>query len=170
MAEEWLREAAHWTARASALAFTIALAGPVFFRRAARRRIAFLAAFAALHAVHFAVVGFFAVTHPDAGIFPGGRSATQVGGWPTVAAIVALFAILVTTAIYARGEGAGHRAQLAGRGAVWFLTFMFVATYLPLTARSWWYSVPAVLISAAAALETFEHKLRCSHAAATGRG
>jgi hypothetical protein len=162
VAEEWLREAAHWTARASALAFTIALAAPVFFRQAARLRIPFFAAFAALHAVHFAVVAFFAVTHPDAGIFPGARSAAQVGGWPVVAGIVALFYVLVTIAIYARRARAGPRAQLAGRGAIWFLTFMFVATYLPLTARSWWYLLPAVLITAAAALETFEHELRCS--------
>jgi hypothetical protein len=171
MAETWFREASHYTARASAFAFAFALAAPLLSEWARRRRVALFAAFAALHALHFAVVAFFAASHPQAAIFPGERSATQVGGWPAIAGIVALFAVLVMTAIHARGARAGQRAKLAGRGAVALLTFMFVATYLPLTSRSPWYFLPALLITAAAALDVFGgkrcfHTARCSSAAA----
>jgi hypothetical protein len=159
MDETWLREAAHWTARMSAAAFVVALAAPAFSRAAARHRALLFALFAALHTVHFALVAFFATAHPDASIFPGGRSAEDVGGWPAIAGIALLFHTLVALAAY--GPFARRAALRAGgRFAVAFLAFMFVATYLPLTVRSPWYALGAALVAIAACVDLFGDRLR----------
>ena len=53
------------------------------------------------------------------GLFPGGRSMNDVGGWPTVAGIYTFFAGLAFTGWATRAPAAmsNHRMRLAGRTA-----------------------------------------------------
>jgi AcrR family transcriptional regulator len=134
------------TARLSALLFAGALAVPVLTGRPAR---ALYPAFLIAHTVHFGFVAALAVVGGGAGLFPGGRSLEDVGGWPTLAAIATLFYAAALGGL-ARGPSGWRRG---GHAAAAFIGFMFVATYLPLVERSAWYALPAAIVTLAVGLD-----------------
>ena len=68
--------------------------------------VALYLGFMAAHAAHFTLVARYAMVTGGQGLFPGGRSMNDVGGWPTVASIYTFFAGLAFT-----GWATGHRRQ-----------------------------------------------------------
>lgn len=155
-----------WSARLSAGLFTAALLAPLAL---GRRTVAPFPAFVGAHTVHFGLVIAVAAETGGAGMFPGGRSLAEVGGWPTLLAIVALFYLLALASFLERRPGGAPSLAVRrlGRFSTGFLAFMFVATYLPLAARSPWYGLFAAVIFAAAALDLAAPRLRsvrCLHA------
>lgn len=142
------------TARVSAVLFALSLLVPALSRerggRSGRLQLAFIVA----QTLHFAFVTWLASVSGGAGMFPGGRSVAEVGGWPVVLAIFVLFYAVALIAFFARRAGAARaRLRAAGRLATAFIGFMFVATYLPLVARSGWYALLALLVTAAVAAD-----------------
>ena len=110
------------TARTSALLFAAAQATSAFppTQRASR---GFYAAFLAAHAAHFVAVTRYAVRTGGHNLFPGGRSLSDVGGWPTVAGIYVAFAGLAVTGWLAQAPtatraGGGTWGQRSDRGHV----------------------------------------------------
>jgi hypothetical protein len=154
--------AVHWAARASALLFALALVAPAVLRSSARPSQNLFAAFIVAHTVHFFFVTWLAAATGGAGMFPGGRSVTDVGGWPAVAGIFALFYALAILGLAARRERAHRHGWLraTGRFATAFIGFMFVATYVPLLARSPWYALPAAIVTVAVVVDAIAGKLR----------
>ncbi|HZA05570.1 MAG TPA: hypothetical protein VE617_13480 [Propionibacteriaceae bacterium] len=118
------------TARTSALLFAAAQATSAFppTQRASR---GFYAAFLAAHAAHFVAVTRYAVRTGGHNLFPGGRSLSDVGGWPTVAGIYVAFAGLAVTGWLAQAPTV-HQSWLlaAGRGANGVIAAMFAGVYL----------------------------------------
>ena len=109
-----LRRTVRLTARASGLLFAGALATRA--ARPGRDKTAqqLYIAFAATHLVHFAVVARYAMATGGRNLFPGGRHLDDVGGWPTVLTIYALFGGLVVTGREAVGSaGAVERCRSA---------------------------------------------------------
>jgi hypothetical protein len=148
------------TGRVSAAIFAAALAVPVLWRRTARWSPWWLGAFAAVHTMHFAAVAWLTVLTGGGGLFPGGRSLTDVGGWPALLAIYALFYLLVSIGIGARARP-GHRGlRIADRVATTFIALMFVATYTPLIAASWWFAAPSIGVIAALVVYAFGDRAR----------
>jgi hypothetical protein len=107
--------------------------------------------FMAAHAMHFAVVARYAKATGGRGLFPGGKSLNQVGGWPTVAAIYGIFSGLAWTGWVAGRPSAAKRrgVRLAGRIAVGVIGAMYVGTYLGQLPHSAWKAVPAAVVGAA---------------------
>ncbi len=106
----------------------------------------------AAHATHFTVVARYArITAGRAALFPGGRNLNDVGGWPTMAAIYALFAGLAATGWAAGAAPATNSRRLhsAGRVATGIIGAMFAGTYLGQLPRSGWNAVPAAIVAAA---------------------
>jgi hypothetical protein len=149
-----LHLAVSWTARLSAVSFALSLLVPALSPKRAGHSGRLQLAFIVAHTLHFAFVAWLAGVTGGAGMFPGGRSVAEVGGWPVVLAIVALFYAVAFTAFTARRAGASRaRLRTAGKLANAFIGFMFVATYVPLVARSGWYALPALLVMAAVAAD-----------------
>lgn len=146
-----LHRAVRWTARASGLLFAAALATSVTGPRARRASPWLYAGFVTVHAVHFSAVVRFARVTGGQGLFPGGRSLGDMGGWPTVAAIYSGFGALVGVGRFAVGPpgSSGPRRDVAGRAAVGVIGLMFVGTYLGQLRRSRLVALPATLIGAA---------------------
>ncbi|HEU4907335.1 MAG TPA: hypothetical protein VFT17_00580 [Propionibacteriaceae bacterium] len=161
MSIEALHRAVQLTARSSALFFAAAQAehaiGP---HRISKWRPLYLG-FMAAHAMHFAVVARYAKATGGRGLFPGGKSLNQVGGWPTVAAIYGIFSGLAWTGWAAGRPSAAKRrgVRLAGRIAVGVIGAMYVGTYLGQLPHSAWKAVPAAVVGAAviASLSTGIH-------------
>jgi hypothetical protein len=152
----------HWTARLAALLFSAALAAPVLFRlRACRREELYLAFILAL-AVHFAFVTWLALATGGAQMFPGGKSVAEVGGWPVVFGIFAFCQTLAWVGFAARRteEVASRGLHVAGSFSRGFIGVMFVGTYLPLVAQSWWYLFPATLVVGAVSIDAMAGRLR----------
>ena len=108
--------------------------------------------FMAAHATHFTLVAKYArLTGGRAALFPGGRNLNDVGGWPTMAAIYALFAGLAATGWAAGAAPATNSRRLhrAGRVTTGLIGAMFAGTYLGQLPRSGWNAVPAAIVAAA---------------------
>ena len=152
-----LHLAISWTARLSAVLFAFSLIVPALSGHrghSGRLQVAFILA----HTLHFAFVAWLAGVSGGAGMFPGGRSVAEVGGWPVVLAIFALFYAVAFIALTARRAGAAQkRLRTAGKLATVFIGFMFVATYLPLVTRSGWYALLALLVTAAVGADLRAH-------------
>ncbi|WP_437915611.1 hypothetical protein WME73_10820 [Sorangium sp. So ce302] len=154
--------AVHWTARASALLFAAALVAPALFRSSGQRSQGFYLGFILAHTIHFMfVIGLVRATG-GANMFPGGRSVADVGGWPAVFGIFALFYALAFIAFAARRMGTRARSTLrvAGRLSTLFLGYMFVSTYVPLVSRSRWYALPAAIVATAVLVDASGRRLR----------
>ena len=140
------------TARASGLLFAAAhgasaLESPRTTSRALYR------AFLVAHAVHFAAVARYATATGGRGLFPGGRSLQDVGGWRT---ILGIYAFLAGLALTGQGAVAPTRTASPAVGvpaqvATGLVASMFVGTYLGQLVHSRWYLVPALLIGVTAA-------------------
>ena len=76
-----------------------------------------------------------------------------------MAGIYALFYAVAFLGLAARRERA-RRLRAAGRFSTAFIAFMFVATYLPLVARSPWYALPATIVTLAVVVDAKAGKLR----------
>jgi hypothetical protein len=137
------------TARISALLFgasmaTGAVGGPA---SPASRRL--YLGFVAAHGVHFAVVARFAVITGGRNLFPGGRHLGDVGGWPTMLLIYALFAALVATGhLSFAAHRPGRALTTAGHLATGLIGILFAGTYVGQLTRSRWFAVPAATIAA----------------------
>ena len=139
------------TARSSALLFAAAQATSALGERAAWAWKPLYVGFVTAHAAHFTVVARYAKVTGGRGLFPGGRSMNEVGGWPTVAGIYTLFAGLVFTG-WAAGPPAARAKpamRIAGRAATGLIGAMFVGTYFGQVSQSKWYAVPAALVGTA---------------------
>ncbi|UVT16029.1 MAG: hypothetical protein H8K04_00200 [Nitrospira sp.] len=162
--------AVHWSARLSALLFAMALALPALTTRLSRHATALYLAFMIAHTVHFGFVVWMAHVTDGANMFPGGRSVEDVGGWPTVFAIFALFYALAFVGLAARrvGSEAGHTLRRASRVTTTCVGLLFVVTYVGLLPQSLWYAVPGVLVAIGMIIEAFAitvrppHCLRCA--------
>jgi len=120
------------TARSSALLFAAAQATSVL-RVAASASRPLYAAFLLVHAAHFGAVTRYAVLTGGRHLFPGGRSLSDVGGWPTMAGIFAVFSALAVTGWLAKAPTAATDwawLPAAGRGANGLITAMFAGVYL----------------------------------------
>jgi hypothetical protein len=82
------------------------------------------------HAAHFAAVTRYAVRTGGQNLFPGGRSMQDVGGWPTVLGIYALFAGLAVIGRAAETASPTDRSRTLGKAANTVIGAMFVGTYL----------------------------------------
>ena len=149
MSTATLYRAVRLTARSSALLFAGAQATPALGSRAARASRPLYLAFMAAHAAHFTAVSRYAVVTGGRGLFPGGRSMHDVGGWPTVLGIYTLFSGLAFTGWAAGTSEATSRPHLlaAGRAATGLIGAMFVGTYIGQLAQSARYAVPATIVS-----------------------
>ena len=107
--------------------------------------------FVATHAVHFTAVTRYAAMTNGRNLFPGGRDMNDVGGWPTVLGIYALFFALASTA-WAGSSRAGRvqpGVRRAGSAANGLLGAMFASFYLGQIPQSRWNALPATIIGAA---------------------
>jgi ABC-type amino acid transport system permease subunit len=147
-----LYRAVRWTARSSALLFAAAQATHALRPRMRGWRSLYLG-FMAAHAAHFAAVARYAKVTGGRSLFPGGRNLNDVGGWPTVAAIYAMFAGLAFTGWVTDSAQSTNRrgVALGGRVATGIIGAMFAGTYLGQLPRSAWNAVPAGIVSAAVA-------------------
>ena len=137
------------TARTSAVLFTSTQIAQALRRPTPSAWRPLYLAFVAAHAVHFGFVARFAQQTHGQALFPGGRNMHDVGGWPTVLGIYALFLTLATV-----GWTAAPTDQLRGRGpggvtATTIIGAMFVSFYLNQIPRSPRHAVPGALIAAA---------------------
>ena len=149
----------HWTARLSAVTFSAALLTSALSARRSRvLDIGFLVA----HTIHFSFVVRLALATGGKNMFPGGKDIADAGGWPAVFGIFAFFYLLAGTALIARhlGSRASRPMRALGQLSTVFIGFMFVKTYLPLVARSYWYVLPAALVTTAVAADVLGSKLR----------
>lgn len=135
------------SARTSALLFAGALALPVL---TGRRLTGLYPAFLVAHTVHFGFVAAYAAADGP-GLFPGGRTLADVGGWPTLAAVAGLFYALALAGLASRVTG---RFPIGGRLATGSIGSMFVATYVPLIERSVGYAGMAALVTFAVGVES----------------
>lgn len=154
-----LHRVVQFTARTSALLFTAAEISQAV-RPLARARKPLYLAFVAAHAVHLTAVARFAVRTRGRALFPGGRDLRDVGGWPTMLGIYALFFLL---ALAGWAADSGHRGgrpgvRRAGRAATGVIGAMFVSVYLGQLPRSRWYAVPASVIAGAVIASTAVHR------------
>jgi hypothetical protein len=153
-----LHLAMSWTARLSAVLFALSLLVPALSAQRAGHAGRIHVAFIVAQTLHFAFVAWLASATGGAGMFPGGRSVADVGGWPVVLAIFALFYAVAFIALAIRRSGTHQtRLRTIGKLSTAFIGFMFVATYLPLVARSGWYALLALLVTAAVAADLRAH-------------
>jgi hypothetical protein len=152
------------TGRMSVLLFTVALSLPALDGRARRWAADLFLLFVVAHTVHFAVVASYAIAVPNAALFPGSRDLAAVGGWPAVFVVAAIFYAPALIALAARRGGSGVRPWLrnADRASTLFISFMFVATYVPLLERSTAYALPIALVFAGVLL--YVHEAWCTPA------
>jgi hypothetical protein len=146
-----LYRAVRLTARSSAMLFAAAQATQVLGPRAAQAWRPLYLGFMAAHATHFTVVARYAKITGGRALFPGGKNLTDVGGWPTVAAIYTLFAGLAATG-WAAGASPPRSTRglgFAGRVATGTIGVMFVGTYLGQLPRSGWNAMPAAIVASA---------------------
>ena len=87
---------------------------------------------------------------------------SDVGGWPTVAAIYTLFSALAVT-----GSAAGTRRApsqpshgVIGQAAMWGMAAMFAGAYVGQLPRSRWYAVPATAVAGAMTANAWARRLR----------
>jgi hypothetical protein len=146
-----LHRAVRLTARSSAVLFASAQATQALSPTATRTWRSLYMGFMAAHATHFVIVARYAKATGGRALFPGARNLDDVGGWPTVAAIYALFSGLALTGWAAGGPSRAKRrgARIAGRVAIEVIGAMFVGTYLGQVPRSAWNAVPATMVGAA---------------------
>jgi len=146
-----LHRAIRITARSSAMLFAAAQTAQALGPRTARAWRPLYLGFMAAHATHFTVVARYARITGGRALFPGGRSLNDVGGWPTMAAIYALFAGLATTGWAAGASAATSRRgiRIAGPVATGIIGAMFAGTYLGQLPRSGWNAVPAAIVAGA---------------------
>lgn len=146
------------TGRLSATVFVFAL----LVAGGSRRALALWWTFLGAHTVHFAVVAWFAVANGGRGLFPGGRSLEEAGGWPTVLASAALFYSLALTALAARraGVASSRWLRIAGSTATTCIGLMFLATYVPLVATSTFFILPAAAITGAMSFHLMRSRWR----------
>lgn len=157
-----LYRAVRLTARTSALLFAAAQATSALGPRAVRLSRPLYLAFMAAHAVHFTVVARYAVVNGGRALFPGGRSLSDVGGWPTVAGIYTFFAGLAITGWVTGGARvAGPPALgLLGNLATSLIAAMFVGVYAGQLPRSRWYAVPATAVGGSVAADLVAQRAR----------
>ena len=107
--------------------------------------------FVAAHVVHFIAVTRYAALTNGRNLFPGGRDMNDVGGWPTVLGIYALFFALASTAWASPGRATRVHpgVRRAGSAATGLLGTMFTSFYLGQIPRSRWNALPATIIGAA---------------------
>jgi hypothetical protein len=139
------------TARGSGLLFAGAQATSALGPPAGRASRPLYLGFLAVHAVHFVAVARYAVATSGRGLFPGGRSMNEVGGWPTVLGIYALFAGLAVTGRPTAWPSRSQPPALrrSARAATGIIATMFVGTYFGQLTRSGWYALPAAAIATA---------------------
>jgi hypothetical protein len=153
--------AVHWTARASALLFSLGLVTPVAFPgRTWTGRSAYLG-FMTAHTVHFAFVFLLAQANQGQNMFPGGRSIEESGGWGAVIGIAAFFYTLAFLGLLGRAGEVSSWRRWASLFATTFLGYMFVSTYVPLATTTPWYWLPAGVVTVAVLLN-LAHALRGS--------
>lgn len=99
--------------------------------------------------VHFTLVAWFVTKTGGVNLFPGNRSLGDVGGWPTLFAIFVLFYVLAAARLLATHAPASDLARLGDRIGTTAIALFFLATYVPLIARSWIFAAPAIAILAA---------------------
>ena len=105
--------------------------------------------FLVAHAVHFAAVSRYAVRTGGHDLFPGGRSLQNVGGWPTVAAIMAAFGGLAAAGRM-DDEATGDDEAMWAAAARRTIGAMFTGTYVGRVASgSGWFVVPATIAASA---------------------
>jgi hypothetical protein len=139
-----VHRAVRLTARASALLFSTAQVVAHVDRDAGWRAApALYRAFVAAHALHFVAVARYAVLTGGRNLFPGGRGLRDVGGWPTMAALWAVFGLLVAAG---RIDGSTAVGGRRGAGAARVtIGAMFTGTYLGQASRSPWHGVLAAV-------------------------
>lgn len=157
-----VHRAVQLTARGSALLFAAAQAtsalGPHTGRAPRRLYLAFMAA----HAVHFSAVAWYAKRNEGRDLFPGGRSLSEVGGWPTMVGIFAFFSGLAVTGwVFGAPRATDQPVQrAAGQAATWLMAAMFVSVYLGQVPRSRWYAVPAAALAGTVSANVVARRLR----------
>ena len=146
-----LHRAIRITARSSAMLFAAAQTAQALGPSTARAWRPLYLGFMAAHATHFTLVARYARITGGRALFPGGRNLNDVGGWPTMAAIYALFAGLAATGWAAGAAPATNSRRLhrAGRVTTGLIGAMFAGTYLGQLPRSGWNAVPAAIVAAA---------------------
>lgn len=160
------------TARSSALLFAGAQATSALGPRAWWLSRPLYLVFMAVHAVHFTVVARYAVVNGGRDLFPGGRSLSDVGGWPTVAGIYTLFAGLTITGWVTGGARVAGRPALGliGNLATSLIAAMFVGVYAGQLRRSRWYAVPATAVAGSVAASLLAERVRGLRPAGIRRG
>lgn len=107
-------------------------------------------AFVTAHAIHFGFLARFAQRTQGRALFPGGRSMQDVGGWPTVLGIIALFFLLTTVGWVGAEEADAHPGRRpAGTAATALIGAMFVSFYLGQARRSHNHAAAGAIIAAA---------------------
>ena len=157
--------AVHWSARLSSFLFAVALTLPRLTPRLSRQATELYAAFILAHTMHFGFVGWMAHVTDGANMFPGGRSVTDVGGWPTVLGIFVFFYALASVGLVARqvGPHAGHPLRLANRVTTTCLGLLFVVTYVGLIPHSLWYAVPGAFVAMGMIVDALGNTVRQPH-------
>lgn len=140
MALEDLHSIVVLTGRFAAMLFVTALAGRGLGWYATRLWRFYLAA----QTVHFLAVIRFARMNQGANLFPGGYGLQDVGGWPTLFGALAVFYLLATAPLVAR-DRIGHRWRRIGVTAI---GLFYLATYIPLIARSPLFIFPTAIMLA----------------------
>jgi hypothetical protein len=158
MAPAFFHDWVSGTGRASALLFALALLLPLAPSAFRLARLVFTA-FMLVHAVHFAVLALFARQYPQAALFPGARTLSEVGGWPAASGIVVLFFTLAVLAFPA-ARNAPEQTSLARDVSTTLIALMFLATYQPLLSRSFWFALPPLLIFAGLVTSLVRPRLR----------
>jgi len=131
--------------RIAAGLFVLALVGAGFRYSATSMWLAFLAG----QSVHFALVVWFVIKTGGVNLFPGNHSLQDVGGWPAIIAIFALFYVLAAARLVAAHAPASDLARIGDRIGATAIGLFFLATYIPLIARSWNFAAPVLAILAA---------------------
>lgn len=145
-----LHRAVRLSARASAALFASAQVTQALRLSTPRAwRLTYLA-FVATQGIHFGFVARLARRTRGRNLFPGGRDMHDVGGWPTVLAIVALFVTLAAVGWVAADQTDAHPDRRpAGVAAQALIGAMFASVYLGQVSRSPGHAVPGAIITAA---------------------
>lgn len=148
------------TARTSAILFTAAQVTQALRRPTPAAWRPLYAAFVATHVIHFGFVARFAHRTQGRSLFPGGRNMHDVGGWPTVLGIFALFFTLAAAGWTATNPADTHRGRhRAGLAAPAIIGAMFVSFYLGQVPRSPRHAVPGAIIAAAVLANLASHAI-----------
>ena len=148
------------TARTSAVLFTSAQVAQALRLPTSSTWRPLYAAFVAAHTIHFGFVARFAHRTQGRTLFPGGRNMHDVGGWPTVLGIFALFVTLAAVSWrFAEPDGAHRGRRGAGLVAPALIGAMFVSFYLGQVPRSPRHAVPGAIIAAAVLANLASHAI-----------